>query len=127
MEQFNYTYLAPSDAERKEIESIKSQYQPPKTEEGKLQRLRRLNAYVNNSATCIALVLGIIGALIFGTGLALVLEWGLIIVGALVAIAGTPAIALAYPVYKWVLKRNKEKHGPEILRLSEELLNEGEK
>lgn len=127
MEQFNYTYLAPSDAERKEIESIKSQYQPPKTEEGKLQRLRRLNAYVNNSATCIALVLGIIGVLIFGTGLALVLEWGLIIEGALVAITGTPAIALAYPVYKWVLKRNKEKHGPEILRLSEELLNEGEK
>lgn len=124
MEEFNYTYKALSDSERREIESIRNQYEPPKTVEGKLQRLRRLNSYVNNSATIISLVLGICGTLIFGTGLALVLEWGLMLLGIIVAIISLPLIIIAYPIYKIVLKRNKKKYGPEILRLSEELLNE---
>lgn len=124
MEEFNYTYKAISDRERREIESIKNQYEPPKTEEGKLQRLRRLNSYVNNSALIISLVLGICGTLIFGTGLALVLEWGQILFGIIIATISLPLIIIAYPVYKMVLKRNKKKYGPEILRLSEELLKE---
>lgn len=35
--QFNYTYKAPTEEERREIESIKRQYEEPKTEEGKLE------------------------------------------------------------------------------------------
>ena len=31
--------------------------------------------------------------------------------------------ALAYPLYRWIFKRQKAKYGEEILRLSEQLLN----
>lgn len=77
--QFNYTYKAPTEAERREIESIKRQYEEPKTEEGKLEKLRKLNNYVNGLATALSLVAGVLGLLIFGLGLAMVLEWSLLI------------------------------------------------
>ena len=123
--EFNYTYKAPTEEERREIESIKRQYEEPKTEEGKLERLRKLNNYVNGQATALALVAGILGLLIFGLGLTMVLEWSLLIWGIVVMAVGVPPMAVAYPLYNKILKRNKERYGKEILRLSEELLSEG--
>ena len=122
--QFNYTYKAPTEEERREIESIKRQYEEPKTEEGKLEKLRRLNNFVNGSATAISLIVGIIGTLVFGLGLTMILEWSKLIGGIIVMIIGIPPIAIAYPLYNKILKRNKEKYGKEIIRLSEELLNQ---
>lgn len=123
--QFNYTYKAPTEEERREIESIKRQYEEPKTEEGKLEKLRKLNNYVNGLATALSLVAGVLGLLIFGLGLTMILEWSLLVGGIIVMIVGVPPMAIAYPLYNKILKRNKEKYGNEILRLSEELLNEG--
>ena len=123
--EFNYTYKAPTEEERREIESIKRQYEEPKTQEGKLERLRKLNNYVNGQATALALVSGILGLLIFGLGLTMVLEWSLLIWGIVVMVVGIPPMVVAYPLYNKILKRNKERYGKEILRLSEELLSEG--
>ena len=121
--KFEYTYSAPTEQERREIESIRRQYADPSaTTEGKLERLRKLDTYVKNSAMCWGLCLGVIGLLIFGLGLSMVLQWSLYVWGVLVAAVGVVPMALAYPVYLRVLKRNKAKHGDEILRLSEELL-----
>ena len=122
--QFNYTYKAPTEEERRKIESIKRQYEEPKTEEGKLEKLRRLNNFVNGSATAISLIVGIIGTLVFGLGLTMVLEWSKLIGGIIVMIIGIPPVAIAYPLYNKILKRNKEKYGKEIIKLSEELLNQ---
>ncbi len=123
--KFEYTYSAPSESERKEIESIRRQYEErPNAPESKLERLRKLDAFVKNSATCAALVLGVIGLLTFGLGLTMILEWKLYLWGALVGAVGSLPIAAAYPVYRFVLKRNKKKYGAEILRLSEALLKE---
>jgi hypothetical protein len=33
-------------------------------------------------------------------------------------------MVFAYPAYKWLLTKNKAKYGAEIIKLSEELLNE---
>ncbi|MBO5356458.1 MAG: hypothetical protein J6A95_01700 [Clostridia bacterium] len=123
--EFNYTYKAPTEEERREIESIKRQYEEPKAEEGKLERLRKLNNYVNGQATALALVSGVLGLLIFGLGLTMVLEWSLLIWGIVVMVVGIPPMVVAYPLYNKILKRNKERYGKEILRLSEELLSEG--
>ncbi|MBQ8342351.1 MAG: hypothetical protein IJY22_08290 [Clostridia bacterium] len=121
--KFEYTYSAPTEQERREIESIRRQYlDPMATAEGKLERLRRLDAYVANSATCWSLVVGVIGLLVFGLGMAMVLHWALYLWGILVAAVGVAPIACAYPLYRWMLRRNKAKYGEEILRLSEELL-----
>lgn len=124
-ETFEYAYSAPNEEERREIASIRRQYEAREVApEGKLERLRRLDARVRNTANAVSLALGVIGLLIFGLGLTMVLEWTMLIWGIVVAAVGSAPIALAYPVYKITLRRNKEKYGEEILRLSEELLNE---
>ena len=122
--QFNYTYKAPTEEERREIESIKRQYEPKKESENKLARLRKLNNYVNGLATSVSLAVGVIGLLIFGLGLAMVLEYQIIIGGVIVSAFGIPLIAIAYPIYNIILNKNKAKYGEEILKLSNELLNQ---
>ena len=122
--QFNFNYAAPTEEERKEIDSIRRQYAPQEKTESKLERLRRLDALVKNTAIISSLCLGVVGCLIFGLGLAMILEWKLILWGVLVCVLGSAPMAAAYPVYKEVLKKQKQKYGDEILKLSEELLNE---
>ena len=123
--EFHYTYSAPTEAQRREITDIRRQYEPSvKKPESDLARLRRLDAYVTGSATAVGLILGILGTLVFGLGLAMVLEWELLFFGVAVALLGAVPMLAAYPVFRLVLKRNRQKYGPEILRLSEELLRE---
>ena len=122
--QFNFKYTAPSQEERKEIDSIRRQYAPQEQTETKLERLRRLDSLVKNTAIIWSLVLGVFGCLIFGIGLTMVLEWSILLWGIVLMVIGSVPMALAYPVYKSVLNKGKAKYGDEILRLSEELLNE---
>ena len=117
--QFNFKYTAPSQEERKEIDSIRRQYAPQEQTETKLERLRRLDGLVKNTAIIWSLVLGVIGCLIFGLGLTMVLEWSILLWGIVLMVIGSVPMALAYPVYKSVLNKGKAKYGDEILRLSE--------
>ena len=122
--QFNFKYTAPSQEERKEIDSIRRQYLSQENSETKIERLRRLDGLVKNTATIWSLVLGVLGCLIFGVGLTMVLEWNILLWGIVVMVIGSIPMMIAYPIYKRILHRGKEKYGEEILRLSEELLNE---
>ena len=124
--QFNFRYTAPTEEERKEIDSIRRQYAPQEQTETKLERLRRLDSLVKNTAIIWSLVLGVIGTLIFGLGLTMILEWSIWLWGMVLMVIGSVPIALAYPVYKRVLEKYKNRYGEEILRLSDELLNEQE-
>ena len=124
---FKYTYSA---KEQDEIKRIRQKYQSQ--EEDSMTRLRKLDASVTSKATVIALVLGIVGALIFGMGMSLIMTdlavlLGMkgmtnIIVGIITGVLGVILAALAYPVYSKVLKREREKIAPEILRLTDELM-----
>lgn len=120
--RFDYKYVAPTEEERKEIASIRRQYAPEEKSESKLDRLRRLDFHVKNTATVFSLCFGVIGLLVFGLGLSMILEWKLFFWGIVVAVVGGGVLALAYPVYASVLKKNKKKYSAEILKLSEELL-----
>ena len=122
MSDFQYTYSAPTEEERKQIESIRKQYVEQKETEGKMERLRMLDRKVKTTANTVALSVGIVGTLVFGTGMTMVLEWSMLLDGIAVSALGSVCVALAYPLYQAVLKRNKKKYGEEILRLSEELL-----
>lgn len=124
--QFHFKYTAPTEEERKEIDSIRRQYVPQEKTETKMEKLRRLDALVKNTAIIWSLVLGVIGTLIFGLGLTMILEWEIWLWGIVVMVVGSVPAALAYPVYKAVLQKYKNRYGAEILRLSEELLNENE-
>lgn len=125
---FKYTYSAPTEEERLEIESIKRQYEPKEKLETKLDKLRNLDKKVKIFPLILSLTFGIVGTLIFGLGLTLVLEWNRIILGIIVATLGLIPISIAYPTYSIIYRKNKEKYADEIIKLSDELLNEkGEK
>ncbi len=123
MSKFKYTYYAPTEEERKEIESIKKQYSKS-PEQSSLERLRYLDKKVKNSPAIISLILGIVGTLIFGLGLTMILEWNLIWWGVAVAFIGLIPTICAYFAYNKIFSYLKEKYSQEILELSEQLLNE---
>lgn len=126
-EQFNYTYAAPTDKERREIQAVREQYLPhPEHGEDAFTRLKRLDKKVQNTPMAFSITLGIIGALIFGLGLSLVLEFNMRLLGVVIAIVGLIPLALAYPVHNFILKKCKAKYGAEILELSAKLLGEND-
>ena len=122
--KFNYIYSAPTETERKEIEEIRSQYLPDAKNNEKMERLKALDSFVRNTAKLVAFSFGIFGILVFGLGLSMVLSWGVIVWGSIVCVLGACFVSAAYPLYRIISQRNKKKYGPEILRLSRELLNE---
>ena len=123
--KFSYTYSAPTEEERREIDSIRQRYvKQERNEESKLERLRKLDGKVRNPATIIALVFGIVGLLTFGLGLTSVLEWNLWTEGIVLMIVGFIPVALAYPIHGLILALNRKKYGDEIIKLTEELLSD---
>ncbi len=128
-EAFCYTYSA---KEQEEIKNIRKKYAVPEASEDKMERLRRLDKSVTDKATAKALIVGIIGALIMGTGMSLVMtdlgevlgayQNAALYIGILVGIIGIVLVGCAYPVYNRVLKKERERIAPEILLLTEELM-----
>lgn len=123
-ETFQYTYSA---KERSEVESIRKKYLSPG--EGKMDQLRKLDRSATQKAQVWAITLGVIGALILGTGMSLFmtelsgfLGAAAMFVGIPVGIVGLVLVALAYPVYNRVLRKERQRIAPEILRLTDELM-----
>ena len=123
-EGFHFTYSA---AQQQEVEDIRKKYLPK--EEDKMEQLRKLHAIPTQKAQAASLAVGIIGALIMGTGMSLAMtDIGAalgslaMVLGIGVGIVGMVLAALAYPLYNRVLKKQRERIAPEILRLSDELL-----
>ena len=123
-DRFSLTYSA---QQQKEVEAIRKKYLPQETD--KMEQLRKLHAIPTQKARAASLTIGIIGALIMGTGMSLAMtEIGAalgslaLILGIAVGLVGMVLAALAYPLYNRVLKKQREKIAPEILRLSDELL-----
>ena len=123
-EGFSFHYSA---EQQKEVESIRRKYIP--REEDKMEQLRKLHGIPTQKAQTASLVVGIVGSLIMGTGMSLAMTdfgaalgtWAMVI-GIVVGIVGIVLIALAYPIYNWVLKKQRQRIAPEILRLTDELL-----
>ena len=121
---FEYTYSA---ERQKEMEAIRKKYLPK--EEDKMEQLRRLHSIPTQKAQAASIAIGVLGALILGTGMSLCMtELGAalgqpaMVIGILVGILGLIMVALAYPLFNYVLQKERNRIAPEILRLSEELL-----
>ena len=121
---FEYTYSA---QRQQEVEEIRKKYLPK--EEDKMEQLRRLHAVPTQKAQSASLAAGIIGALILGTGMSLCMtELGAplgrfaMVLGITVGLIGLVLVAMAYPIYNRILKKEREKIAPEILKLTDELM-----
>lgn len=124
--KFEYSYDAPTERERKEVESLKKKYAPKVERVDKMAELRALDKKVQSIPMIWALCLGIVGTLIFGLGLTMVLEWEMLMWGSLFSAVGLVPVSLAYPVYKWMLQKLSDRYRERILKLSEEILHENE-
>ena len=111
-EKFEYTYSA---KQQTELENIRKKYLPQ--EETKMEKLRRLDKSAERSGTIISIIVGIVGTLIMGFGMCLCLEWSQFIAGVIIGIAGMVILGFAYPIFKYVTKKRREKIAPEILDL----------
>lgn len=119
-ETFEYTYSA---KQQEEIEKIRKKYMPK--EEDKMEQLRKLDAEVTKPGTMWSIVVGIVGSLLLGIGMSCTMVWAdsFFVLGIVVGIIGMVVIGMAYPVYTRITERQREKLGPQILALTEELSN----
>lgn len=123
-ETFNYTYSA---KQQEEIKSIRKKYMTP--EENKMEQLRRLDQQATQKAQAWAIALGVVGTLILGIGMTIAmteltgfLGGTAMFIGIPVGLVGIVFVALAYPVYNRILKKERQRIAPEILRLTDELM-----
>lgn len=123
-ETFKMTYSA---QQYKEVEEIRNKYinQP----HNKMERLRELDKNVTKKPRAVAITTGIIGTLISGLGMSLIMsDFGKILeshafpIGIITGIIGIITLACAYPLYKKVLRKEREKITPEIIKLTDELM-----
>lgn len=126
---FKYTYSA---NEQDEIKKIREKYTPEEKSEDKMERLRRLDSGVTKKAQIVSMTLGIIGTLILGFGMSLVMtdladifgsyEDLAMIIGIIIGIVGIVLDCSAYPIYNFIVKRERKKIAPEVIKLTDELM-----
>ena len=109
------------------VEKIRSQYM--EQERTGLDELKALDAKAKKPAKVFGYTCGSIGAVIMGAGMSLCMtDIGAalgdlaLILGIMIGLAGLATVAVAYPIYNRVLKKEREKIAPEILRLTDELM-----
>lgn len=119
-EKFAFTYSA---KQQDEVKKIREKYIVSE-EENKLELLRRLDAGVTQKGTMASLIVGIISALILGVGMCCCMVWGgdWFIPGIIIGVIGIVGVALAYPLYNRITRKERERIAPEILRLTDELM-----
>ncbi len=106
-------------------EQIANEYAPKDT--SKVIALKKLDAKAKMPATVFTYTLGIISALIFGTGMCLAM--GQIgggttvsfVLGIVVGIVGMIGMGINYPIYKRILENGKKKYAFEIMELAKEI------
>ena len=128
-DSFIYNYSAKEQAE---VKKIREKYTQTTEAVDKLTKLRRLDASVTQSAQVTALIFGIIGTLILGLGMSLCMTelatfFGLdnktaLLTGIIIGVIGGILASLAYPIYNAIVKAKRKRIAPEIIRLTDELM-----
>ncbi|MGM9538034.1 MAG: hypothetical protein ACI3VN_06850 [Candidatus Onthomonas sp.] len=117
---FTYTYSA---QQREEIEHIRKKYLPP--EEDKMARLRRLDESASRPGRIVSILVGTVSTLVFGFGMSCTMVWAEYFVpGIVIGLIGMAGMACALPLNRVITARRRKKLAPEILRLSQELMEE---
>ena len=115
---FEYTYSA---TRQSEVQKIREKYLPK--EVTKLDQLRALDAGVTRRGTAVSLVHGVLYALVLGLGMSCCMVWAgaWFAPGIVIGCIGLAGVAATYPIYNHIVKQDRKRIAPEILRLTEEL------
>lgn len=111
-----------SAQDQKKAENIRRQY--ISREDNKIEQLQKLDNKVKAPGKVVASILGVVGALVMGSGMALVMVWENMTIGLALSIPGLIVALLAFPVYALITNSRKKKFASEIMRLSDGLMHE---
>lgn len=105
-------------------ESIAKDYAPK--ESSKIVALKKLDNKAKLPATIFTYSLGIVSALVFGTGMCLAMQVigsGLtaLVIGIVIGIVGLVGCGVNYPIYKKMLEKGKAKYAYEIVELARQI------
>lgn len=106
-------------------EQIANAYAPKDT--SKVVALRKLDAKAKLPATVFTYSVGILSALIFGTGMCLAMgqigngTTGSFVLGIVIGVLGMVGMGINYPIYTRILESRKKKYAFEIIELAKEI------
>ncbi len=106
-------------------EQIANEYAPKDT--SKVIALRKLDAKAKLPATVFTYSVGILSALVFGTGMCLAMGQigggtaGSFVLGIIIGVLGLAGMGINYPIYKRMLENGKKKYAFEIMELAREI------
>ena len=119
-ETFHYTYSA---KQQEEIRNIRSKYLPKEEQEDKMDKLRRLDQSTTRKGTAVSIAVGVAGCLLLGIGMCCSMVWmeQWFIPGIIIGLIGIACVAAAYPLYRRITEKERERIAPQILELTKEL------
>ena len=112
------------------VQKIRTQY--TEKEHTGLDDLRELDKKVKRPANVFSYIFGSIGALVMGAGMSFVMTdiaetIGMTgdptLPGIIIGVAGLALALINYPLHKGIMNSRKKKYAPQILKLSEKIMN----
>ncbi len=106
-------------------EQLANEYAPKDT--SKVVALRKLDAKAKRPACIFTYSVGILSALVFGTGMCLAMgqigsgTTGSFVLGIVVGLLGMAGMSVNYPIYKKLLSQGKQKYAFEIMELAKQI------
>ncbi|MDD4532143.1 MAG: hypothetical protein PHW22_01755 [Bacilli bacterium] len=113
--------------EIKRAVKIKEEYSSKTERTSKLEELENMNRKVKLPGFIVSISVGSIGILLFGAGLSALLVGNYLVLGLSLGIPGLVLSLIAYPLYKTIINYRKARYASKIIRLSDEIINDGEK
>lgn len=112
------------------VQKIRTQY--TEKEHTRLDALKELDAKVKRPANVFACIFGGLGAIVMGSGMSLVMSdvgssLGMaepMIPGIVIGVAGMLMAIVNYPIYKHILTSRRKKYAAQIMKLSDEIMND---
>ena len=109
-------------------QKIRTQYMEKQPSE--LDALRELDSKVKRPANVFAYVFGSISAIVMGAGMSLVMtDIGKTVgiennmtYGIIIGVIGLALAIVNYPIYKGIMNSRKKKYAPQIIKLSEKIM-----
>ena len=106
-------------------EQLANEYAPKDT--SKVVALRKLDAKAKRPANIFTYTLGVVAALVFGTGMCLAMGQigsgtaGSLVLGIVIGVIGMIGMGVNYPIYQKLLAQGKQKYAFEIIELAKEI------
>lgn len=110
-----------------QVEKIRASY--TEKQQTELDQLKELNKKVKTKPAIFSYVFGSISSLVLGTGMSLAMK----VIGAqlsfamplgiVVGVLGILGVSVNYSIYKMMLAHRKAKYAPEILAMTDKILN----